>query len=60
MPWIDIIWTERAEAKIAEHGVTTDEVGQVLEAPEIRELSASTDRMVALGFTAAGRWLAVV
>ncbi len=46
---------------IAEHGVTMDEVEEVLSDPEnSTDVSASSDRAITFGETAAGRYLAVV
>lgn len=52
--------TPEAEAKIAEHGVTPDEVEYVLQHPQVREVSHSSDRMIAKGYTPNGRWLICV
>jgi uncharacterized DUF497 family protein len=60
MPWLSIIWTERAERKIAQHGVSPQEVVEVLEDPLHTTSSASSGLPLAFGFTAAGRWLVVV
>lgn len=64
MPWLDIIW-ERSEpdgnvAHIAEHGITPDEVEQVLLNPEFEGRSASTGRPFAEGYTVARRYIMVV
>jgi uncharacterized DUF497 family protein len=45
---------------IAEHGVTKDEVEEVLTRPECFDVSRSSGRDVAIGTTSAGRSLLVV
>lgn len=46
---------------VAEHGVTIEEVEEVLSDPDnSTEVSASSDRSITFGETAAGRYLAVV
>lgn len=45
---------------IAEHGVTPAEVEEVLENPVDEDVSRSTGRPLAFGFTRAGRFLLVV
>ena len=60
MPWIDVIWTEENVQHIRGHGVTPAEVEQVLADPIGRDLSESTGRPIVLGYTNAGRRLAVV
>jgi uncharacterized DUF497 family protein len=60
MPWESIIWTDQNQAHIAEHGVSMDEVEQVLQAPQLRTTSRSTGLPIVIGYTAAGRLLAVV
>lgn len=57
---VEIIWTPRAEEKIAEHGVTVADVEQVLRHPARQRISRSTGRPVILGRTQAGRLIAVV
>ena len=60
MAWETIIWTSVNLAHIAEHGVTMDEVEQVLEAPELLTNSRSTGLPLVLGYTTSGRLLAVI
>lgn len=60
MPWIDIIWTDRFLEKIAEHGVSQDEVEWVLMEPAVEDFSRSTGLPLARGLTEAGRPLVVV
>lgn len=45
---------------IAEHGITKDEVVEVLARPETREESRSSGRPVAIGATSTGRTILVV
>lgn len=60
MPWIHAIFTDTARAKIAEHGISEDEVKQVLEEADVHTTSRSSGLPLAQGRTAAGRWLVVV
>jgi uncharacterized DUF497 family protein len=60
MPWIEILWTDRALAKLAEHGVSQEEAAQVLTDPDTWRTSASSGRPLAMGWTDAGRRLVVV
>jgi uncharacterized DUF497 family protein len=45
---------------ISEHGVTKEEVEEVLQRPAGLDSSDSSDRPIAFGWTSAGRFLAVV
>jgi uncharacterized DUF497 family protein len=60
MPWLDVIWTDENTTHLAEHGVIADEAEQVLQEPDARTRSASSDRPIAVGYTSAGRYLVVV
>lgn len=63
MAWIEIIWTEGPDGNIrhiAAHGVTPDEVEHVLANPIESDVSETSGRPVVFGYTAAGRFLAVV
>ncbi|MCC6580139.1 MAG: BrnT family toxin [Phycisphaeraceae bacterium] len=64
MPWVDILWDDHPDGNvehIGEHGITPEEVRQVLEDPGTdHSRSASSGRPLAMGFTAAGRFLVVV
>jgi uncharacterized DUF497 family protein len=66
MPWLDILWDwnnpDGNVAHIAEHGVTPEEVRQVLEAPATipRPSRSQPSRTVVAGFTRTGRYLVVV
>lgn len=65
MPAIEIIWDLEDDpdgnvAHIAEHGISQDEVLEVLTAPAARETSRSSGRPIAFGITSMGRLVAVV
>lgn len=65
MAWLDIIWDLEDDpdgnvAHIAEHGVTQDEVEEVLYTPTGYDLSNSSGRPIAFGYTSTGKFLAVV
>ncbi|MEM8739844.1 MAG: hypothetical protein AAGG38_15385 [Planctomycetota bacterium] len=62
MPHVDFIWFPRPLEKIAEHGVTRDEVEHVIRAarPGVIVKSRTSDRMTAIGYTAARRKIEVV
>lgn len=63
MARIEVIWAEGDEgniAHIAEHGITPDEVEQVLEHPISTAQSRSSGLPIAIGYTRARRRLAVV
>jgi uncharacterized DUF497 family protein len=57
MPWYFFVWTHRALEKIAEHDVTTEEVEEVISAPDETGFSRSTGRPYARGWTSTGRLL---
>lgn len=63
MAWMEIIWTDGPDGNIrhiAEHGVTPDEVELVLANPIESDVSETSGRPIVFGYTAAGRFLAVV
>ena len=60
MPWIDIIWTDTARTKIAQHGVSEGEVEDVLTQDIQPETSRRSGRPLVRGETEAGRPLVVV
>jgi uncharacterized DUF497 family protein len=60
MPWLDIIWTEENEKHILEHGVTREEVEQVVRRSRGKWKSRSSKRPVLYGQTRGGREIAVV
>ena len=65
MPHWEIIWDldEDPEGNVAHidgHGITKDEVREVLCDPIAKETSRSSGRPIAFGFTSTGKSLAVV
>jgi uncharacterized DUF497 family protein len=63
MAWTEVIWTEGPDGNIrhmAVHGVTPDEVEHVLARPIESDVSESSGRPIVFGYTAGGRFLAVV
>ena len=63
MAWTEVIWTEGPDGNIrnmAEHDVTPDEVEHVLAHPIESDVSESSGRPIVFGYTAGGRFLAVV
>lgn len=65
MPYREIIWDldddpEGNVAHIAEHGLSKDEVAEVLTAAEDQDVSRSSGRPIVFGTTDTGREIAVV
>jgi hypothetical protein len=63
MRHLEVIWTEGPDgniAHLAEHDITPDEAEEVLTDPIATDVSRSSGRPIAFGFTHAGRKLAVV
>lgn len=65
MPYIDIIWDldddpEGNVQHIAEHGLTKDDVRWVLENPARHEVSRSSGRPLAFGYTPDDIYIVVV
>lgn len=63
MPWTDVIWIDEPGGNvehIAENGITTDEVEDVLTSPDETDVSDSSGRPIAFGYTRNGRYIAVV
>ncbi len=63
MPWYDIIWNDEPGGNvehIAEHGLTPDDVEDVLFNPLEETTSRSSRRPVATGYTRDGRLVLVV
>jgi len=63
MPHLEVIWTTGPDGNLehlAEHGVTREEAQEVLANPVFTDISRSTGRPIAFGFTRTGRKLAVV
>jgi uncharacterized DUF497 family protein len=63
MPWFDFNWTPGEGGNIehiADHGVSQDEVEEVVQNPDRVETSRSSGRPIAFGYTTSGKYLAVV
>jgi uncharacterized DUF497 family protein len=63
MPHIEFIWIDGPEGNIehlAEHGISPEEAEDVVSNPIATDVSTTTGRPIAFGFTRAGRSLAVV
>ncbi len=63
MPYFEIIWDDGPGGNvehILEHGITIDEVEEVLFNPTGRDLSRSSGLPIAFGFTPDGRYILVV
>jgi uncharacterized DUF497 family protein len=63
LPWKDVVWIAGPEgnvAHIAEHGISQEEVEDVLCSPDEIDISSSTGRPIAFGYARSGRYLAVV
>ena len=63
MPCYEIIWNEEPGGNvehIAQHGLTPDDVEEVLFNPLDRDISRSTGLPIVFGFTPDGRYILVV
>lgn len=64
MPWIDLLWDHEPGGNvehIAEHGVSPEEVREVMEDDSTEHtISESSGYPLAMGYSAAGRFLVVV
>ena len=63
MPYFDFIWewTEDGNMQhISQHGVTPEEVEEVVLDPERTSTSRTSGRPIAFGYTSGGRYLAVI
>jgi uncharacterized DUF497 family protein len=63
MPYFEIIWDEEPGGNvehIAEHGITIDDIEEVLFHPTGRDTSRSSGLPIAFGFTPDGRYILVV
>jgi uncharacterized DUF497 family protein len=63
MPYFDFIWEETEFGNveyISQHGLSTEDVEQVVLDPEHTTLSRSSGRPIAFGHTHDGRYIAVV
>jgi hypothetical protein len=60
MPWLDVVWTDANEKHLLDNKVCRDEAEYVLRNPIGHDLSESSERPIAFGYTQAGRKIAVV
>ncbi len=63
MPYYEIIWNEEPEGNVehmAEHGLTPEDVEEVLFHPLDRDISRSSGLPIVFGFTPDGRYILVV
>lgn len=60
MPFFLFQWDDENEVHLAEHGVTRDEFADVVCDPDHVEISRSSGRPIAFGYTPAGKYLACV
>ena len=63
MPWLDFIWVAGDGGNvehIAQHGISQDEVEEVVQNPDRIDVSRSSGRPIAFGYTSEGRYIAVV
>jgi uncharacterized DUF497 family protein len=63
MPHVELIWIDGPDGNVQhlpEHGVTREEVRDVLTNPISTAVSRRTGRPIAFGFTRTGRKLAVI
>lgn len=63
MPWLDFIWVPGDGGNvehIAQHGISQDEVEEVVQNPDRIDVSRSSGRPIAFGYTSEGRYIAVV
>lgn len=63
MTWVEVLWIDGPDGNIehlAEHGVTPEEAEAVLRHPIERDVSRSTGRPIAIGYSKRGRRLVVV
>jgi uncharacterized DUF497 family protein len=64
MPYVEVLWDldddpEGNVAHILEHGVSKEEVEDVLRAPAARRKSRSSGRPQVVGLARTGRWIVV-
>ena len=60
MVWFDFFWTAEIIAHIEEHGLTVQEVEYIVEHPEERETSRTSDNLVAKGVCFNGKYIVVI
>lgn len=58
--YFEILWLDQNITHIAEHGITPEEVEQVLREPIGEDISRTTGNPIAFGYTVSIRKLAVV
>jgi uncharacterized DUF497 family protein len=60
MPYFEFFWTPYREQKLADHGLTREEVEFVISHPDSVESSRSSGLPLAKGYTEDGRWIICV
>jgi uncharacterized DUF497 family protein len=63
MPWLDVVWVPGKQGNIehiVEHGITQDDVEEVVQDPDRQDTSRSSGRPIAFGYTSSGKYIAVV
>ena len=63
MPYYEVVWNDEPGGNvehIAEHGLTPEDVEEVLFSPLDRDVSRSTGLPIVFGFTPDGRYILVV
>lgn len=60
MPFFLFLWHEKVIGHLAEHAVTQEEFESVVCSPGLTDVSRTTGRPVAIGFTTEGRLLVCV
>ncbi len=63
MPYFDFIWEETEDGNIehiAQHGLTPEEVEEIMLDPEHTSVSRSSGRPIVFGYTNTGKYIAVV
>ena len=60
MPHFDFFWTDDIIAHIAEHDITTKDFERVVMHPFDTDMSESSDRHTAFGYTQDGRFIIAV
>lgn len=65
MAWLEVIWDLEDDPDgniqhIAEHGLSQDEVEEVLNYPTGHDKSNSSGRPIAFGYTSTGKFIAVI
>jgi uncharacterized DUF497 family protein len=60
MPYYFFFWDPERDEKFALHGVTMADFEHIVRYPAKVESSRSSDRSIAFGYSADGRWMACV